>query len=272
MKYSCPVCLTPNEVLLVEKVKQGQIIKCGICEVQFVVPLPSNVPVFVDFSLAGKEILANLNRKNNINKFVTPTEKAILKIINNKLKKGAVVLELCFETGRFLKSLLLNGFMPLGLDPIQNHVDLMNQALIKTKLGLLEEIDKSWPEPNAVVLIESLVRFPEPLILLKRIRELFPNSLLLVTVPSSRRSLKAPGYDRMLNYPPDHLTRWNQKSLSIALKNSGYSSTIKKIYIDVNSLEVPWVIKKIIKMLYILFGEGDYSFLAIGKPNKSFIA
>ena len=263
----CPACALTGTFAEAEKTDRGAMYACARCGCQFAFPVPAECPIFVDFSAAASEQFAALAKGAELDILLTPSERHALNWARRKVPAGGVILEVCFEAGRFLEASRRSGFRVYGFDPIEGHVAHLKGHQFDVRAGLFDAVDPSWPDPEAVVMLESLVRFPNPVAALAQIRHRYPKAPLFVSVPSPHRSLKAPGFDRRSDYPPHHLHRWSPAALTSALEAAGYAATVKHAYIDANSLEVPHFVRLMVRLTYRLIGEADYSIYAIGIPR-----
>jgi hypothetical protein len=264
----CPVCKSAGRSKQFEETDVGTFWLCDTCGLQFIDPIPSGVPVFVDFADAGRELFAQLDGGAVLAALLTPSETFAFRWIAKNLDLGEPVLEICCEVGRFMEAARKIGRRAYGVDPEIGHIELLQRRNFGVAQGLIEAVSGAWPIAKAVVILESLVRFPDPVGLLRSVRERFPDAPLIVTVPSPKRSLKAPGFDRRSDYPPHHLTRWSRKSLKIALENAGYSACITTTFINANSLEVPGLVRTGVRIAYRLIGEAEYSYAGVGVPRR----
>jgi len=274
MADTCLACLRPTCTAVAETLEDSSIRQCAVCGLQYVAPVPADVPVFADFAEDGLALLSNLaNGAANgasIDFAITPNERAVLRWLQRHVPRSAPVLELCCESGRFLAALRSRGFSPFGMDPLPSHAAMLRTMGFSVRLGHVEDCPAEWPEPAAVIILESLVRFPDPVSLLQAVHKRFPRALLCLSVPSPRRSLKVPEFDRRLDYPPHHLTRWTPKALTTAMKNAGYRGACRLAHVDLKWRREPWE-RKILKILFGAFlriaGESEYSIVAIGRPT-----
>ncbi len=246
---------------------EAMFLRCANCGLQFVTPLPANIPVFVDFSNAARELFASLKAGLNIRTILTPSEDIALRWIKRSGRSGSAVLEICFESGRFLEALKRQGYAPFGVDPLSEHTALAREHGFCVNEGLVDSCGPEWPSTGLVVMLESLVRFPDPIAFLSSIKSKFPSASLIVSVPSPNRSLKSPGFDRRSDYPPHYLTRWTRQSLRIAMERAGYNCSVKTAFINANSLDVPAAVRALVRLAYRAIGEAEYSYIALGKPK-----
>ena len=270
MRSVCLICPEETDAAVVETLENSSIHQCTACGLQYVTPVPDNVPVFADFTEDGLALLSSLGKGDSIDAALTPNERAVLRWLQRHIPPNAPILELCCESGRFLAALQRHGFKPLGMDPLPSHVAMLQTQGFSVRAGYVEDYPTGWPEPAAVILLESLVRFPEPVSLLRGVRKRFPQALLCVSVPSPRRSLKVPEFDRRADYPPHHLTRWTPKALTTALQSAEYRGGCRLVHVDLKWRTEPWE-RKILKILFGVFlrlaGESEYSIVAIGRPT-----
>jgi hypothetical protein len=266
----CPACRSTANKPVAEQLESGAFNLCTECGLQYVDPQVADRPVFRDFAEAGQALFSRLQGEGAVAKVLTPNERAALGWAGHTLAPGAPVLELCCESGRFLLGLKSMGLEPIGMDPLAGHVEMLRRWGFTVKQGWVESYPGDWPSPAAVVLLESLVRFPEPIRLLEGIRRRFPRVPIYVSVPSPRRSLKVPEFDRRLDYPPDHLTRWTPRALLGALKHAGYSGHCRTCHVRIRWREGS-LKKRLLKIAFAatlrLTGESEYSICAAGWPR-----
>ena len=266
----CPLCPSSAGPALAEELDEGAFYRCPSCRLEYVDPVPSGAPLFQDFSASGESLLQSVDEGMPLAPALTPNERAVLRRLERDLPAQSAVLELCCESGRFLAMLRHRRFRALGMDPLPGPVRMLRRRGFDVEAGLVEEVPAAWPTPAAVVLLESLVRFPKPLELLQAVRRRFPNAVLYLTAPSPRRSLKLPQFDRRLDYPPDHLTRWSPLALRRLLEQAGYRAKVTRIFVTLHVWRGRFrnrVLKMIFWTLLRLWGELDYSIMAVGRTR-----
>lgn len=263
---SCPACLRAGAVTPSEPLDGSSFYVCGHCGAEHVAPLPEGVPVFQDFTDYARGLFQELKGGAPIAEALTPNEEIVLERMKRDLSPGDAVLELCCETGRFLAALKAHGFRPYGVDPLARPMELLREEGFPVEVGLVEAVPMEWPQPKAVVILESIVRFPEPVTLLRQVRERFPGATVYMTVPSPRRSLKLPDFDRRNAYPPHHLVRWTEKAMVAALEKAGYRAKGETRHVRVNWPMRRGVFGNTLSVALRLMGEAEYSHLAVGRP------
>ncbi len=251
---------------LAEPLDGSSFFECGACGVQFVDPLPAGVPVFQDFTDYGRMLFGDLRGGGSIDEALTPNERIVLGMLKKELSPGDAVFDFCCESGRFLAALKAHGFRPYGVDPLERPIGMLKEEGFPVETGTMEAVPADWPQPKAVVILESMVRFPDPVRVFGEIRARFPGATVYMTVPSPRQSLKLPDFDRRHAYPPHHLVRWTVKGMVAALEKAGYRATGRTKNVAVN-----WPIRRgpfgnTLAVVLRLMGEAEYSLLAVGRP------
>ena len=267
----CLACGRRDGALVVERLIECSVMRCASCGLQYAAPVPAASPLFVDFSESGAALISRLSEGERVGPLLTPNERMALRWLRRRLPGGAQVLELCCESGRFLAALREGGLRPFGMDPLESHVAVLKRGGFAVAQGDERDCPEDWPSPAAVVLLESLVRLPDPVGVLKGIRERFPQAPLLVSVPSPRRSLKVPEFDRRLDYPPHHLTRWTPRALTAAMAAAGYRCSPRMTHVDLKCWKGP-ARRRVVRLLLAVFlrlvGESEYSIVALGRPDE----
>jgi hypothetical protein len=247
--HACAACGDTGDKVLAEHAGKWIFDECRQCGLQEAVPMPTE-PVFEtprDESLSRTERLA----------LAWLAEKG----------KGPVVI-LCCGAGRLLAELRERKFQPLGLDPLAANVDSLSGRGFDVRAGMAEAAPSTWPEPSAILLLESLVRFPNPVAVLTEVRKRFPKSMLYVSVPGWR-SLMVPAFERRRDYPPDQLTRWTPKALKAAFVRAGYRPQVERRHVDLNVFRGS-LRTRFLKAAFALFlritGESEEAIVGWGTP------
>lgn len=262
----CPACGHPGPMRTGELLDEGAFRQCPGCGLEFVRPLPRGVPTFPDFSAYGRDLLDRISTSGGAEEALLATERIVLGALRGSLGAGARVLELCAESGRFLAAARAAGFEVSAADPLPSHCAVLRDHGIPAATGMLEAVPAEWRAPDAVVLLESLVRFPEPGVLLEGIRRRFPNARVHVVVPSPRQSLKLPEFAQRLAYPPDHLTRWSRSSLQAVLHRAGYRARVQRLQAGVDFPTRRGRYGNLVALAVRLLNEGEVALYGTGVP------
>lgn len=266
MPRACPACAEASRIGVAELFEDGAFAECGKCGLQFLDPVPSRFPVFQDFTDYGRDLMTRLSDGAVIDDELVAGERVVLDLVRRGVTSGAAVLELCCESGRFLAALRSHGYAAYGVDPVQRSIDMLRANGFLVATGLVDAVSADWPEPRAVVMLESLVRFPEPVALFREIRRRFPRAVVYATVRSPRHSLKLSENDRRHAYPPHHLVRWSSRSLTAAFRSAGYAARIRSLKVGIN-----WPVGRgrfgnAVALGLRLVGEGEFALLAKATP------
>lgn len=262
----CPAC-SASKLSVAEPLRGSDFLRCASCGLQFVDPVPTGTPVFQDFTDAGQAFFESLEKGGSISESLTRAERLAHAWLQKK-HAGARVLELCCESGRFLAALRSDGFQVFGTDPLERPIEMLLQRGFTVRSGLVEAVPAEWGVPSAIIVLESLVRFPEPVAFLTSIRQRFPSAALFLTVPG-RRSVLVPTFDRRYDYPPHHLTRWTAKALEEALARSGYRAAARRVHVDLHVWRGS-IVNRLLKAGFYSFlrltGESEELLVAEGVP------
>lgn len=157
--------------------------------------------------------------------YLTPAERWVLRRLRQRVRPGAVVLDIGCGTGRFLRALRRVGFDPRGVDPASSVVAALGAMGFTVVEGAVPGLPDALAEPEAITAFEVLEHLPEPLDALREARERFPSAPFAGSVPSPSRA----GLERgrgASDYPPNHFLRWTTEALEAAFRRAGYSSVV----------------------------------------------
>lgn len=160
-----------------------------------------------------------------------------LRWLSDNLKQGDTILDLGCSTGWFLAALEAVGFKAIGVDVSDRIVDLLKRKGFTVFRGPLENCASKFCEPKAITMFEVLEHIHDPLSILKEIANRFPGVPLIISVPANSSWTVNLGIRSYCDYPPNHLTRWSESNLKIALGLAGYDR-IDLIYPKITASEI----------------------------------
>lgn len=154
---------------------------------------------------------------------LTPAEKLALKWLKHNATKGDVILDCGCGSGRFLRALRRAGFHPVGVEVSADLVKQLRDAGFDALVGKAPDFPWDDPPPRAITFFEVLEHISSPVPVLQEIRQRFPGTAVLASVPSPcRATLLVTGKRGLSDYPPNHFLRWNPNALQIAFSRAGY--------------------------------------------------
>ncbi|MEO0291987.1 MAG: class I SAM-dependent methyltransferase [candidate division WOR-3 bacterium] len=189
-----------------------EIFKCKNCEIEFSNPMKSAPPSHyqkVEYYSYRWEFIEFLK---------------FFKIFKNKKLK---ILDIGCGEGHFLYLAQKNGFEVVGIDINEKAI-----KVAKEKFGIkrvypfdLSEFIKNFPEEKfdiicAFHLIEHL---EDPISFLFKVREILKEKGFFVfSLPNDRRLTVRIKEREDWDYPPHHLTRWNERSINFLIKKANF--------------------------------------------------
>jgi hypothetical protein len=181
------------------------------------------MPFYPDFSSDADKLLASATPES-MWLASPPNEHIAIEWLSSHLQPGAKIVELFAEVGRFAWQARAAGYQVRLADPLVSHVSVLrNHGFTALQAAHPTDLPADWGDSDAVVILESIVRLPDPGAFVAGLREKFPRALLFLTAPSLRRPLKIEGVDRRGGYP-DFLTRWTLPALRELLVVNGYAT------------------------------------------------
>ena len=226
----CPVC-SNQTYSRVESFGRFAVVRCSACTLEFADPIEYSRQ---EYDLAYRE--------PETSEFVVPSLKWLAEASLNldearwmlfsaqlevlrwlKLNKPkASILDIGCGPGWFLARARQLGFDAAGVEVGSAPVKLLQEKGFHAICGSLESIPSDC-KPDVVTLFEVLEHLPQPAAFITQLKKRFPRSTFMLSVPSPKRWTKAGNHRDPADYPPNHLTRWNQQSLHWILKDAGYS-------------------------------------------------
>jgi len=239
MKSECVICGS-RDYSVEEEWRGFYLAKCKRCAVTFTVN-PDYRPEAYDAAYKGSEgtpvpgehsyVYVNPAErlKLELQAFLvppprlTPAEQTALSWIKRNASKGAIVIDCGCGSGRFLRALQRHGFQAIGVELSSELVEMLNSAGSPAIIGKAPDFEWSGESPFAITFFEVLEHLPQPVDILMKLRERFPATSILASVPSPYRpALLLKGERNLSDYPPNHFLRWTPKALKIAFQRAGY--------------------------------------------------
>jgi len=218
----CPVCKEKADFKFIQDYKkegrEWSLYECSECQVQFWIP----------FKNPGIEHYKRtyIVRDTIEPQFLYGYHKKFLKVHKN-FPKGTKTLEFGCGTGDVLAELKKRGCEVWGVD-----MDPVAVAFIKKHFKLenvyVMPVDEFFKLPNLpkfdlIIFFELFEHLDNPLDLIRNASQLLKdNGTIVMSTPCRERIL--PNLWRS-DFPPHHLTRWNEKAISNLFKKIGFGVT-----------------------------------------------
>ena len=235
----CPACCSPSWTE-VEEWQGFRIVSCGACGLEYTLnpdyrpdrykdgyrgagdlPVPEE---HVHVYRAPAERLRLETRALVLPPpYLTPAERLALRWLVENAPSGATIVDCGCGTGRFLRALSRKGFRAVGVDISAEIVSLLNGAGLAAREGKAPDFPWNEPPPFAISFFEVLEHIPAPVDVLGVLRERFPGTVIVASVPSPYRACLLFRSERGLSdYPPNHFLRWTPQALEKAFGRAGY--------------------------------------------------
>lgn len=228
----CPVCANSERLALVEDTRKFSIHACPTCEVQFSHPLSYSTQFYDEHYSSGGLSLLRVRRSTrpsmiaHSHRMLGAPQRLALQWLRQNVPAGSHLLEIGFGSGWFLAAAEQEGYLAMGIEVAKEPVETLDREGFTVFHGSVQSLPRDWPVPQAVILFEVIEHLPDPVGFLHTLHERFPHAPLLLSTPSPRRWSLRLGHRENHDYPPYHLTRWNERSLSLALRRADYADAI----------------------------------------------
>jgi hypothetical protein len=155
--------------------------------------------------------------------FLTAAQQYALRLTRKRFPDphGAAALEIGFGAGWFLGALRASGFTPYGLEVARAPVGILTKKGFPVCCSPDGEAAAGWPAPVLIAAFEVLEHLPDPVGFLSNLCGRYAKADLILSVPDERRWFLLAGREAH-DYPPNHLTRWSEEALDIALDRAGF--------------------------------------------------
>jgi 2-polyprenyl-3-methyl-5-hydroxy-6-metoxy-1,4-benzoquinol methylase len=212
----CPLCGNTNNFIYIESIEDYKIYKCPECFLEFSFPLKSAPP-------------------SHYEKFEKYSERwEFEKVLDFIPFKNAKILDIGCGEGYFLKLAKEKGFEAFGIDFNEKAIEIA-----KEKFGLknvypytIEEFIEKFPNEkfDIICFFHLLEHLDDPLKFMKNIKKILKeNGYIAFSLPNPKRFSLYFNLRETWDFPPHHLTRWDEKSINKLLNITGFE-IFKKEY------------------------------------------
>jgi len=229
----CPICEKSINAAFVEGFDRYSIYQCPNCKLQFSDPLEYDERLYTgQLDVQGvnnyysEYMLRSIEYNKEFNLLNLPGyARHALKWVISNIDKKSIIFDIGCGDGAFLSALLYHDYQAIGSEVDKRRLELFRQCNFNV-VGSIDDYPASLPRPSVVTLFEVLEHVTDPLGFLRNISAKFPDSLIIVSVPSYKRwSLRTWRMDSW-DYPPNHFTRWTDRTLNILLEKINYKCKI----------------------------------------------
>lgn len=233
-QLKCPVCGSRGPFDPAEDTPDDTILKCNNCSLEFARSMQTGPAYYEDFYYNATPALEKLE-KLSYDDYLKAGKRLFrdtswqphntgIKWIAAHLKPGETVLDIGCGAGWLMATLEAGGFKPVGVEVSERAVSILRKKGFDVVRGPLEASPEEFCNPRAITMFEVLEHLQQPMDMLKEIHARFPAAPLILSVPTPKSWTVNLGIRSYCDYPPNHLTRWTEKSLSLALGLAGYKS------------------------------------------------
>jgi SAM-dependent methyltransferase len=209
----CPGCQHAAPTATIEQYGKYELFECSYCRLQFWEPREMPDARWYEQMYGGRD------------EKLLPLEPGHKYFLEDPLaKKSGTLLDIGCGTGNFLKAARDAGYKVTGTELDRNAVRFAKERLsLENVLPLtVSEFVTEHPEQkfDVVTFFEVLEHQAAPLEFLRSVEKcLKPGGQIALSVPNRDRWLTGPD---VLDYPPNHFTRWNVAVLKNFLSAQGF--------------------------------------------------
>jgi len=216
----CPVCGNINNFIYIESINdletglEYKIYKCPECSLEFSSPMKSALP-------------------SHYEKFEEYFERwEFKKALNFISSKKAKIIDIGCGEGHFLNLARKKGFDVFGIDFNENAIKVAKEKFCIENVYpyTLEEFIEKFPDEkfDFVFFFHLLEHLEDPLNFMKNIKKILKeDGYIAFSLPNPKRFSLHSNFREEWDFPPHHLTRWNEKSINKLLNITGFE-LIKK--------------------------------------------
>ena len=209
----CPACGNTPRNAPEESFRRSSLYRCSACDLQFWHPAAMPDVTWYEAAYQGRD------------QRIMPLEPGHRFFLStNHVPRVRTLLDVGCGTGNFLAAAREMGFEVTGIEFDRNAAQFAREHLGLGSIFscTLEEFAArhSQRKFDVITFFEVLEHQDKPLEFLRLVRRcLKKEGYIALSVPNRERWLKAPD---VLDYPPNHLTRWNARSLIRFLTAQGF--------------------------------------------------
>lgn len=240
----CPICKSSSHQRFVERKWEFSIFKCSDCTVQYTIPFHSDSD--------DKRIKMGYRRRLElVGGYIGWSHRRFFEL---NIKPGGSILEIGCGTGDFVALSRQKGYKAIGVDLDKEAIEVGKNHWKTDNLYAItaeEYFDQHHGEKFDIVcffaVLEHLNQPHEFMIEVKKY--LKPDGYVVLEVPNGGSTLQAiyRKLSGVIDYPPQHLTRWTAKSLKVFLSLHNFKivhydtciPTITDIIFDLIKLHSP---------------------------------
>lgn len=231
-KIQCPVCESIGSFELVEEINGHIMLRCNNCLLEFDKSMKQEpfyyeshyydaTPAYKQFEKVSYRDYLQRGKKLFEDVKWQPYSIA-LKWIKDNLSQGDAVVDLGCGYGWFLAALEAGGFKGIGVEVSDKIVKMLKVKGFDVFYGPLVNCPEKFCRPKAITTFEVIEHISDPVGILKEAYNKFPCIPIIISVPNPQSWAVKMGIRSYCDYPPNHLTRWPEKSLKAALNSAGY--------------------------------------------------
>lgn len=155
---------------------------------------------------------------------LTPAERTAIKWLKENVPSNSVVIDCGCGTGRTLQALRYEKIRAVGVEVSPDLVETLNSIGLKAIHGEAPNFPWTDATPFAITFFEVLEHLADPAVEIAPLRERFPQTHIIATIPSPNRiALKTHERREPTDYPPHHFLRWTPEALKAFFHRIGYS-------------------------------------------------
>lgn len=210
----CPICRKSDGFNLVEEWIKYKIYYCHFCNVVFSNPMKNPGPKWYEESemyTLGRVLHHSIEWYHK-------------QFIQDGKIYGEKLLDVGCGIGVFLKEVQRLGYMVTGIDFDKENVKIAKEQFCVREVfcNTLEEFVSSYPNRkfDIITFFEVLEHIENPNTFVELVKKaLKSGGYIALSVPNRERFVDPLGE---VDYPPNHLTRWNVRALRSFLENRGF--------------------------------------------------